>query len=80
MPLVVQPCVYSFLKTLHIGAPEEVFRCNSFSLLLHVSASLAANRYCLECKITGVGVSFHCLISAPRGVVGSTPGWTWLVD
>jgi len=73
MPSVVRPCSCSSLTTLHIGAPEEGFRCNSFSLPLHESASLAANRCCLESKTTGAGVSPDSLITAPHGVVGSTP-------
>jgi len=73
MPPVVRPCSCSSLTTLHIGAPEEGFRCNSFSLPLHASASLAANRCCLESKTTGAGVTPDSLISAPHGVVGSEP-------
>jgi len=73
MPLVVWPCSCSSLTTLHIGAPEEGFWCNSASLPLHASLSLAANRCCLESKTTGAGVSPDSLISAPRGVVGSAP-------
>jgi len=73
MPSVVRPCSCSALTTLHIGAPEEVFRCNSSSLQLHVSGSLAANRCCRESKISGTGVSHDSLISAPHGVVGNTP-------
>jgi len=73
MPLVVRPCSCSFLTALHIGAPEEGFLCSSFSLLLHAFSILAANRCCLESKITGAGISPDSLISAPRGVVGSAP-------
>jgi hypothetical protein len=62
----------SFSKTtLSTGAPEEGFLGNSFSLLMHASASLAANWCYLESKITGAGVSPDYLISAPHGVVGS---------
>jgi len=71
MPTVVWQSACYFLTTLHHGAPEEGFRCNSFRLLLHVSASPPANCCCLESKITSVGVSPDSLISAPRGVVGS---------
>jgi len=70
---VFRPCSCSFLTTLHISAPEERLLCCSFSLLLHVFSSLAANRCCLESKVTGAGVSPDSLISAPRGVVGSAP-------
>jgi len=73
MPLIVRPCSCSFLTTLHIGAPEEGLLCSSFSLPLHAFSSLAANRCCLESKVTGAGVSPDSLISAPRGVVGSAP-------
>jgi len=57
MPSVIRPCSCSFLTTLHIGAPEEGLLCSSFSLLLHAFSSLAANRCCLESKVTGAGVS-----------------------
>ena len=73
MPLVVRPCSCSSLTTVHIGALEEGFQSNSFSLPLHASASLAANRNCLESRNTGVGGSHDSLISAPCGVVGSAP-------
>jgi hypothetical protein len=55
MPSIVRPCSCSFLTTLHIGAPEEGLLCSSFSLLLHAFSSLAANRCCLESKVTGAG-------------------------
>jgi hypothetical protein len=73
MPSVVRPCSCSSLTTLHIGAPEEGFRCSSFSLALHASASLAANRCCLESKTTTAGVSPDSLISAPCGVARTAP-------
>jgi len=57
MSLVVRPCSCSSLTTLDIGAPEEGFRCNSVSFLLHTFVSLAENHCCLESKITGVGLS-----------------------
>jgi len=71
MPSIVQPCSCSFLTTLHIGAPEDVLLFSSFSLLLHAFSSLAANRCCLDSKVTGAGVSPDYLIGAPRGVVCS---------
>jgi len=46
--------------------------CSCFSLLLHAFSTLAANCCCLQCKITGAGVSPYSLISAPRRVVAST--------
>jgi len=73
MPLVVRPCSCYFPTTLHIGAPEEGLLCSSFTLLLHASSSLAANRCCLDSMVTGAGVSPDSLISAPCGVVGSAP-------
>ena len=73
MPLVVQPSLCSFLTTLHISAPVGRFWCSSFSLLLHVYASLAVNRSCLESKTAGTSVSPDTTISAPRGVVSSAP-------
>jgi len=73
MPSVVRPCSCCSLSTLHIGAPEERFQCSPFTLLLHASAMLAANRCCPESKITGACVSPDSLISAPRGVVGGAP-------
>jgi len=73
MHSVVRPCSCSFLAPLHIGAPEEGFLCISICLLHHACASLAANRCCLESKITGACVSPDYLISAPCGLVGSTP-------
>jgi len=73
MPSVVRPCSCSFLTALHICGPEEGFLCSSFSLLLHAFSILAANRCCLESKISGAGVSPDFLISARRGVVGSAP-------
>jgi len=57
----------------HIGAPEEGFRCNSFHMVLHASTSLAANCCYLEYKIRGMGVHPDSVISAPRRAVGSTP-------
>jgi hypothetical protein len=74
MPSVFWPWSCLSLTTLHISAPEEQFWCNSCTLLLHVSASLPANRCCLESKITGPGVSPDYLIRAPCGDVGSAPG------
>jgi len=71
MPSVVRPCTCTSLTTLHIGAPEEGFLCNTFSLLPHASATLAANHCCLESEITVAGVSPDSLISVTRGVVGS---------
>jgi hypothetical protein len=73
VPWVVRPCSCSSLISSHIGAPEEGLWCSSFSLLLHAFVSLAANRCCLESRITGAGVSPDSLISAPCGVVGSAP-------
>ena len=73
MPSVVRPCSCSSLTALYISAPEEGFRCSSFSLLLHESARLAGNRCCLESKITAGCVRPHSLISAPCGVVGRAP-------
>jgi hypothetical protein len=73
MRSVVRPCSCSFLTTLHIGAPEEGLLSSSFSLLLPTFSSLAADRCCPKSKVTGAGVSPDCLISAPRGVVGSAP-------
>jgi len=73
VPSVVRPWSCSSLIILHIGAPEEGLWCSSFSLLLHAFASLAANRCCLESRITGASVSPDSLISAPCGVVGSAP-------
>jgi hypothetical protein len=73
MPSFVRPCLCSSLTTLHIGAPEEGFRFNSITLLLRVSASLAANRCCPESKITGNGLSPDSLMSAPHGFLGSAP-------
>jgi hypothetical protein len=73
MPSVVRPCSCSFRTTLHIGAPEEGLLCSSFRLLLHAFSSLAANRCCLESKVTGSGVSPDSLITAPRGVMGRAP-------
>jgi len=73
MPSIVRPCSYSWLTTLHIGAPEEGLLCSSFSWLMHALSSLAANRCCLESNVTGAGVSPDSLIRSPRGVVGSAP-------
>jgi len=73
MPLVVDLCSCSPMTTAHIGAPEEGFRCNCFSLLLHVSAGLAVNCCCLETKNSGMGVCRDSLISEPHEVVGSMP-------
>jgi len=73
VPSVVRPCTCASLNTLHIGAPEEGLCCSSFSLLLHVFASLAANRSFLESRITGTGVSPDSHISAPCRVVSSAP-------
>lgn len=73
MPLVVRPCSASVLITQHIGAMVEAFRCNSFYLLLHGSASLAVNRCCLVSKITGTPVSSDSLICAQCDVMGGTP-------
>ena len=73
MPSVVLPCSCSVSTTRPIGVPDEGSSCSSFSLLLHALASLAANRCCLESKITGAGVSRDSLIKAPLGVVGSAP-------
>jgi len=73
MPSVVRPCSCSFFTALHTGAPEEAFWCSFLSLLLHVFASLASKRCCLDCKITGAGVSPESLINTPRAVVGSAP-------
>jgi len=61
------------MTTLHIGAQEEGFRCNSCSLLLHASASLAANHCFLESNIAGAGVRPGSVMNAPCGVVGSMP-------
>ena len=73
VPSVVRACPCYSLITLHVSAPEEGLWCSSFSLPLHAFASLAANRCCLESRITGTGVSPHCLIRVPCGVVGSAP-------
>jgi hypothetical protein len=73
IPLVVRPCSCSFLTTLYISTPEEGLLCSSFSLLLHAFPSLAANRCCLESKVTCAGASPDAVISGPRGVVGSAP-------
>jgi len=73
VPSVVWPCSCSSLITLHIGVPAEGLWCSSFNLLLRAFATLAANRCCLESRITGAGVSPDFLISAPCGVVSSTP-------
>jgi len=69
MSSVVRLCSCSISTTRHIGVPDEGSLCSSFSLLLHPFASLAANRCCLESKITGAGVSPDSLISAPLGVI-----------
>jgi len=58
---------------MYIGALEERFLCSSFRLLLHAFSSLAADRCCLEPKVSGTGVSADSLISAPRRVMGSAP-------
>jgi len=73
MPSVVRPISCSFLTALRLGAPEEGFLCSSFRLLLHAYSCLAANGWCLESQITAAGVSPDSLISAPSGVVGSSP-------
>jgi len=80
MPSVVWLCSCCFLTTMHISAPEEGFPCNSFSLLLHASASLAANRCCLESTITGVGISPDSHKCTPVGLWTARPWWTWLVN
>jgi hypothetical protein len=71
MPLVVHQCSCSFLTALHISALEDGFLCSSFSLLLNAFSSLAANRCCLESKITATGASPYSVISSPRRIVGS---------
>jgi len=73
VPWAVQACSCAMLTTLHIGAAELGFRCGVFSLPLHAFSSLVANRCCLECKMTGAGVSPHTIFAAPHGVVGSAP-------
>jgi hypothetical protein len=73
MPSVDRPCSCSAFTTLHIVALEEGFRCNSFRLLLHASACLAANRRCVESSIPDAGVNPDYLRIAPRGVAGSDP-------
>jgi hypothetical protein len=61
------------LNTLNIEAPEEGFRCSSWCMLLHVSASLATKCYCLQSKVTCPGVTPDYLTSGPHGVVRSKP-------
>jgi len=61
------------MTALHIGAPQEGFLCSCCRLLLHALSSVAANRCCLESKISGTGVSSDSLISAYRRVMGSVP-------
>jgi hypothetical protein len=73
MPVVDRPYSCSSLTTWQIGAPEEELLCHSFSLLLPAFSSLAANRCCLESKVSGTGVSPDSVISAPHGIVGCAP-------
>ena len=71
MSLVVRLCSCSSSTTRHLSVPDEGSSGRSFSLLLHVFATLAANHCCLQSKITGVGVSPDSLIGVPRGVLTS---------
>lgn len=70
---VVRPCSWSISTTRQIPLPEERSSCSSSNLLLHGSASLAANRCCLESKTTGLCERADSDISAPGRVVGSAP-------
>jgi hypothetical protein len=73
MPSVVRPWPGSVLTTRHMGVPDKGSSWSSFRLMLYEYARLAANRCCLESRLTGMGVSPDFLIIAPHGVIRSAP-------
>ena len=74
MTLIVGPCSSSFCTTLHISAPEELFRCSYIHTLLHVSASLSANLCSLESKIAAAVVRPDTLIHPQKAKLVSVNG------
>lgn len=71
MRSVVLPCSCSILITVHIGALDVRLWHTSFSLLLHVFASLAVNCCWLQSKMVRGGDSWYCLICVACIVVRS---------
>lgn len=69
----VLPLSWSFLPTLHTGAPEDTFWFRSFSLLQHACDSLVGIFCCLDSRIADRGGNIYSFVSVPHGVVGSMP-------